>query len=128
MTVGLCDCVILGRPGHRPLRAQNGARAGAKRELWPRPLLMTPPPPGLLNNASAAGPAPPRLSARARGGRVKGKRLPVRLALLGSDVRVSTCKMAAHHRQNTAGRRKVQVGPAAGRGGRGGPPRGCGDG
>ena len=27
----------------------------------------------------------------------------------GSDVGVSTCKMAAHHRQNTAGRRKVQV-------------------
>ncbi|KAK1332580.1 hypothetical protein QTO34_007263 [Cnephaeus nilssonii] len=30
-------------------------------------------------------------------------------ATSGSDVGVSTCKMAAHHRQNTAGRRKVQV-------------------
>lgn len=41
----------------------------------------------------------------------KGKRRDFRLdgATSGSDVGVSTCKMAAHHRQNTAGRRKVQV-------------------
>lgn len=29
--------------------------------------------------------------------------------LHGSDVMLSTCKMATHHRQNAAGRRKVQV-------------------
>lgn len=34
----------------------------------------------------------------------EGPALPV-----GHDATVSTCKMAAHHRQNTAGRRKVQV-------------------
>ena len=41
-----------------------------------------------------------------------GKRRDIRpvLATPGSDVGLSTCKMAAHHRQNTAGRRKVQVG------------------
>ena len=44
--------------------------------------------------------------------RPKGKRRYIRpvQATAGNDVRVSTCKMAAHHRQNTAGRRKVQVG------------------
>lgn len=41
----------------------------------------------------------------------KGTRRDIRRrrASPGSDVGVSTCKMAAHHRQNTAGRRKVQV-------------------
>lgn len=38
-----------------------------------------------------------------------GKDIRRRRASPGSDVGVSTCKMAAHHRQNTAGRRKVQV-------------------
>ena len=44
-----------------------------------------------------------------------GKRRDIRpvLATSGSDVGLSTCKMAAHHRQNTAGRRKVQVGKAS---------------
>lgn len=44
--------------------------------------------------------------------RPKGKRRDIRpvQATSGNDVGLSTCKMAAHHRQNTAGRRKVQVG------------------
>lgn len=47
--------------------------------------------------------------------RPDGKRRDIRpvLATSGSDVGLSTCKMAAHHRQNTAGRRKVQVGKAS---------------
>lgn len=52
----------------------------------------------------------PRSPIKASLGPGEGPALPV-----GHDATVSTCKMAAHHRQNTAGRRKVQVRARRGR-------------
>uniref|UniRef100_A0A803YS90 WD repeat-containing protein 48 n=1 Tax=Meleagris gallopavo TaxID=9103 RepID=A0A803YS90_MELGA len=83
--------------------ARGHGRAGT---LTPPPSLA-PPPSQLPGNASvnAGAHASPQHGLWAE----RGAGLPERLVLLGSDVTVSTCKMAAHHRQNTAGRRKVQV-------------------
>lgn len=53
---------------------------------------------------------PCRSRIKASRGAGEGPALPV-----GHDATVSTCKMAAHHRQNTAGRRKVQVRARRGR-------------
>lgn len=71
--------------------------------------LCTGPPAAATHSARGAHRLPAARLAAGPRPQGKGRDFRPDRATPGSDVGVSTCKMAAHHRQNTAGRRKVQV-------------------
>lgn len=69
----------------------------------------TGPPPTATSSTTAAHDQPTRRLTTCPSAQRERRDIRPDRAPPGSDVGVSTCKMAAHHRQNTAGRRKVQV-------------------